>query len=101
MSKTIERIKADLGIAIPHFRYMLQKAKAQGNPEMLMVAVTADGDKKVVGSFQCEEFFDDLATLIGVGPQTAEDNLNSSAAEFAQKLRAQGITVQKTEIGHE
>lgn len=91
MSKTIEQIKQDLLIALPHFRYAVDQAKKEGTVKLGILTNRPDGTGRVVTSFECDEFFDDIATLIGAPPQTAKDNLTASAHEFVSKhgLRAE------------
>jgi hypothetical protein len=101
MSKTIEQIKADLAIAIPHFRYSVEKAKKEGTPHLAIFSKTPEGGGRIIIEFDCEEFFNDLATLVGIGPQTTEDNLTAvtlMGQQFGNRLRSEGYTLEKTKI---
>lgn len=87
--KTVEEAKETLVKALPYFRSAVADARAsdhEGTVKLAIVHKYADGSGKVGMTFDCDEFFDDLALVLGVGPQTPEDDVKAEAAKFGQKF---------------
>jgi hypothetical protein len=89
MTKTVEEAKETLVSALPYFRKAVADARtsdSEGTVKMAIVHKYADGTGKVGMTFDCDEFFDDLALVLGAGPQTEEDDLKAEARKFVQKF---------------
>lgn len=84
MSKTKEQAIEKLRGALPYFRKAVVDAKKQGNVQLGVMATNPDGSGQVLMRFDSEDFFDDLALVLGVGPQTEEDDTKASALAFLQ-----------------
>jgi hypothetical protein len=85
MRKTVEQAKQDLLAALPHFRYSTAEAKKNGAVKLGILCEYQDGTKKLEVSFACDEFFEDLALVLGAPAQSQEDNLKASARQFVQQ----------------
>lgn len=86
--KTLEQAKSTLIEALDYMRHSVERAKETGQPHLAIVSKYSDGSGKIIAKFQCEEFFNDLALVLGVGELTEEARLNASAVEF---LHVHGI----------
>ena len=85
MSKTMDQARADLMAALPHFRYAVAEAQKNGQVMLGILCERSDGSRKLEMSFDCAEFFDDLALVLGAAPQSAQDDLQASATQFAHQ----------------
>ena len=83
--KTIEEAKLQLTAALPLFRTAANKAKANGTAMLGILSVNPDGSGNVMARFECEEFFEDLALILGVGEITEEQKGEVEAFEFLSK----------------
>lgn len=86
---TKEEIKEKLLLALPHFRYAMKCAAAEGGADnKIGIGIMYYGDKggKITARFEAPEFFEDLATLIDALPYTEEDEEGAKAEEFLHKL---------------
>lgn len=90
MSKSIEEARDSLLVAIPYFRHAIEEAKKKGVVKMGILMENPDGSGKIEMKFECDEFFQDIAILIGAPPQTSQDTANAKALAFKQQ---HGLTV--------
>ena len=84
MSDDAGLAKINLLGALPYFRHAVSEAKKLGPVQLGIIAVLPDGTKKLEISFDCEEFFKDLAIVLGAGPQTEEETVKADALKFVQ-----------------
>ena len=98
---TIEEVNVKLLRAIPHFRYAIEEAKKKGAVKLGILSQFADGGGKIEMIFECDEFFNDLAILVGAPPQTTEDNIAASALAFRQKWGIKSAGDDDGEANHE
>jgi hypothetical protein len=58
-------------LLIPHIRHAIEEARTRGKVELGILAVDAsDGGGRVMCRFDAEEFFEDLAQLVGAATST-------------------------------
>lgn len=87
MAKTIEEATEALKNALPYLRYAVEQAREDGGIAKLAVASeNPDGSGKLIAKFECDEFFEDIATVIGLGPQTEEQTNDAKAVELLQRI---------------
>jgi hypothetical protein len=84
--KTVEEARATLQSALKHFRFAVADAAKEGTPLLAVVAEHHDGGGKLVMKFNCGEFFEDLALVIGASDDTDEEKLEANAAAFKSKF---------------
>ena len=95
MSKSKEQIIADLTKALPYFRGQIKAVRDEGKTvKMGILSVNPDGSGKVEMQFDCDELFNDIATLIELPEQSDKDDMRFKARKF---LGEHGLTVQKGE----
>jgi hypothetical protein len=87
VNKTIEQARADLLGALPYFRNAVARARAKemGQVKLGILCENPDGSGNIEMSFECDAFFDDLASVLGAPPQTDEDNGKAAALRFMQQ----------------
>ena len=90
MSKTKEQAIEKLRDALPYFRKAVADAKKQGNVQLGVMATNPDGSGQVLMRFDSEDFFEDLALVLDLGPQTEEDDRKASALAFLQNHNIAG-----------
>lgn len=71
--------------ALPHFRRAVAKARLQGEVKLGILAVNKDGSGQIMVRFDADDLFDDIATLLGAPPQSAEDDMQADAEQFLQQ----------------
>lgn len=86
MSKTKEQAAEALRQMIPLFRKAVVEAKAQGIVQVGVMATNPDGSGRVVLRLDSEDFFEDLALVLDVGPPTEEDVKNANTLAFLHGL---------------
>jgi hypothetical protein len=91
VSKTPEEAKAALLRAIPYFRHAIEEARKLGDVKMGILADKPDGSGELTMRFECEEFFADIALVIGAPEHTEQDESKAKALAFLQK---HGLKVQ-------
>jgi hypothetical protein len=79
-------------IVIPYFRDAVAKAKETGVPKLAVTANKPDGSGEIIMSFDCEEFFADLALIVDAPVQTEEDTMKSKALQFLHKHGLKGTS---------
>lgn len=94
----IESAKQNLRDALKHFRYAIELAAKEGTPKLSINAEKADGSGRRIISFECENFFADLALVCDAGPMTQEDRTDAMVMEFAQMLDNAGATLRVTPL---
>ena len=72
--------------ALPYFRYAAESAAKEGRVELGILAVKEDGGGRVCCQFAAEDFFKDLALVLGAPDQTEEDTLEAKATELMDRL---------------
>jgi hypothetical protein len=92
MSKTIEEARESLLNAIPYFRHAIEEARKNGIVKLGILAEKPDGSGKLEMKFECEEFFADIALVIGAPEQTDQDRWSAMGLAFRQK---HGLSVSK------
>ncbi len=90
--KDIEAIREDMRAVIPHFRYAIKQARKQAAPEdrirLAVMIRKPDNSGKVTASFDAEEFFDDLARVLGLPAEnTKEEDQAAKAIELLDTLK--------------
>lgn len=78
--------------AIPYFRGAVNDAKSEGMVKMGILSKNPDGSGRILMEFDCEEFFNDIATVIDAPPQTMQDDMTFKAQSFLAK---HGLTVER------
>lgn len=86
---TTEEQKAEaiknMSIALPYIRKAVKDAAAEGAVKLGVLATQPDGSGCIVVTFDCEDFFKDLELILGIGPQTEEQDQAADARAFLQK----------------
>jgi hypothetical protein len=59
----IDQARINLLAAIPHFKNSVDQAKQSGDVQLGVLSYNEDHSGKIIMSFDCEEFFEDLAVL--------------------------------------
>lgn len=80
--EAVERMKQ----ALPYFRHAISEAAKSGDVKLGVLSYAPDGSGQIISSFECAEFFEDIALIIGAAPQTEEDTLQAKAVQFLQKF---------------
>ena len=90
--KTVEQARDSLTRALPYFRHAVEEARKKGIVKLGILSENPDGSGKLEMKFDCDEFFEDLALVLGAPPQTEEDSINAKAMAFMQQhgLRVSG-----------
>ncbi len=83
----MEEAKERLLGAIPYLRTAIKDANKEGAAELGILAKQKDGSGRIVCSFDCNEFFDDLCKVIGAPEQTEEDDWKAKAVKFVQEFK--------------
>lgn len=89
MTRTIEEAKKSLQIVLPYFRKAVADANKNGVVKLGILCEHPDGTGNVEMRFDCAEFFADLALVLDVPPQSADDDMNATALQF---LQSHGLT---------
>lgn len=85
----LERMK----LAVPHFRAAVARAATEepnARPKLGILASQPDGSGRVICSFECDEFFEDLALLVDAPELTDDDILRSKALAFLGRFGING-----------
>lgn len=86
----METIKQKFREAMPHFRLGLKDAKAEAGPGgtagLAVVAIPKAGNGRILATFEADEFFEDIAYLCGIGPDTEEDELEAQAQKIVDQF---------------
>lgn len=87
MTKSIDESRKTLIEAMIYFRHSVEKARATGAPQLAILSNYSDGGGKIIARFDCEEFFEDLAQVLGCGEFTERGRATANAVEFIQVNR--------------
>lgn len=80
-----ERIKS----ALIYLQYAVEEARKHGFAKLAIVAEMPDNTGKMLASFQCDDFMNDIALVVGAGPLNDKDRATARAAAFVQRLGIQ------------
>ena len=84
-NQNIDEVKDRLKQGMLYFRGALNKAAKEGNAKMAIITKHADGGGRILIEFDCEDFFKDIETVLGMEPQTMEEDMQYEALEFLTK----------------
>jgi hypothetical protein len=83
-----EHIKQKMRSVMKHFNLAINDAIAEGGtPTLSINSENEDGSGKRIMSFNCVEFFADLAILVDAEPDTEEDKIEAKAQAFVSKFK--------------
>lgn len=83
----MEEAKDRLMAVIKHLRFAASCAAEGDNRVQLgILSVKPDGAGRVVCQMDVKEFIEDIATVIGAGPQTQEDIEEAKAEQLLSRL---------------
>lgn len=85
--KTADEAKTDLLVVIKHIKYAAEEAKKTGVAKLGILSVGESGAGKVICSFSCDEFIDDLLLVLGDPPITPVDRLECAAKRFLDTMK--------------
>ena len=77
--KTPEEARASLTTALPYFRRAVAEAAKKGLAQLAVVTSFPDGSGQIGMRFDCEEFFEDIETVLGAPPETTPRQTPSSS----------------------
>lgn len=83
--KTVEQARDSLTRALPYFRHAVEEARKKGIVKLGILSENRDGSGKLEMKFECDEFFEDLALVLGAPAQSEEDTINAKALSFMQQ----------------
>lgn len=98
----LEAIKEKFRQAMPHFRAAMADAKEKAGPHgevgLGVIAVTDNIDDMgtITARFRGDEFFEDIATLCGIGPTTGDEELEVAAKKIVDRFGAANIVDEPT-----
>lgn len=90
---TQEEAKEKILLALPYMRHAVEKAAAEGSVEVGILATQPSGAGRIVARFQAAEFFEDLATALGVGELTEAERLDAKAQAIVDAFAPLGRIV--------
>lgn len=77
--KSTDEAKANLLAVIKHLKYAVDEAKKMGAVKLGILSQGEAGAGKVMCSFACDEFLDDLLLVLGDPPFTPVDQAECAA----------------------
>jgi len=94
MSDPAYKSKVRLKDVTPHLRHALRLAKqAGGHVQIGFLSVHPNGTGQIVCRFDADEFVEDLAAVLDMGPEMDEQRTATTAKELADRIVAAGGTV--------
>lgn len=87
MKNDIEALKEKMLAGLPYLRIAAMKAKVNGTVMLGILSVNPDGSGQITARFEAQEFFEDLAAILGAGPITEEQHFDANALEFLSNIQ--------------